>query len=68
MKQKTLWMCEVCGTEYNERIKADKCENNHKKKLKIVGKRYLSITQDRSGMPETITVQDENGNTAVYKR
>ncbi len=65
------YICEVCGTEYADKTVAVKCESGHKKGLTIVGARYLSISQDASGLPQSITVEYQDGKTkkkAVYKR
>lgn len=68
MKQKTLYTCEICHTDYKERLAAERCEKHHKQKLKIIDRRDLPISQDNSGLPTTITIQTEEGLTAVYKR
>lgn len=67
MKEKTLYTCEVCHTDYGK-TDAEKCETNHKKKLKIVNQRSLPYSQDKSGFPITVEVKDAEGNTATYKR
>lgn len=68
MKEKTLYTCEVCHTDYARKTDAEKCEANHKKKLKIVNQRSLPYSQDKSGFPITVEVKDAEGNTATYKR
>ena len=68
MKEKVLYTCEVCRTDYADKAEAMRCELSHKKKLKIVDSRYLAQAQDESGFPTTITVQSENGERATYKR
>ncbi len=70
MISKTLYVCEVCHTEYADKNEAKKCEEVHKKGMnyKIVKQRFLSYKQDKSGFPVTITIQDQAGNTATYKR
>lgn len=44
MKEKTLYTCEICHTDYARKIDAEKCEANHKKKLKIVNYRSFSLS------------------------
>lgn len=68
MKQKTLYTCEVCHTDYAERLAAERCEKNHKQKLKIKESRYLPFSQDKSGLPVSITIETPEGEKAVYKR
>lgn len=70
MKQKTLYTCEICHTDFKEKQKALECEKHHSKKLEIVDKRYVPKNGacDGNHLPVSITVKDENGNIAVYKR
>lgn len=68
MKEKVLYTCEICHADYADKAGAERCERNHKKKLKIVDKRYLTRAQDMSGFPISITIQSEDGTRATYKR
>lgn len=68
MKSKTLYVCELCHTDYSEKANALDCERNHKTDLKIVSQRFLPYTTDKSGLPRAIVVQDSKGNQFVYKR
>lgn len=68
MKEKKLYECEICGTIYAERHKAQSCEELHKTKLKIKDYRFRPYSEDESGFPVTITVVDDEGHTKVYKR
>nr|DAR39451.1 MAG TPA: hydrogenase/urease nickel incorporation protein [Caudoviricetes sp.] len=68
MKEKILYTCEICHTDYTDKKTAKECEVSHKKGLKIVNQRFRPYTQDRSGFPIRIEVADEKGNKAVYKR
>ena len=68
MKEKVLYTCEVCHTDYADKAGAEMCERNHKRKLKIVDKRYLTRAQDKSGFPITITIQSEDGTQVKYSR
>ena len=70
MKQRTLYTCEICHTDYADKYDAEQCEKNHSRsaKLKIVDAKYHPYSVDRSGMPAVITVQGENGKTAKYRR
>lgn len=68
MKEKTLYTCECCHTDYARKADAEKCEANHKKKFKIVHQRFLPYSLDQSGFPISIEVQDKDGRKVVYKR
>lgn len=68
MKQKVLYTCEFCHTDYADKAEADQCEKQHRKKLKIVDRRYLAREQDMSGFPISITVQSDDGTRVTYKR
>ena len=68
MKEKVLYTCEVCRTDYANKAEAKRCEESHEKKLKIVDSRYLARAQTLIGFPITITVQSEDGIRVTYKR
>lgn len=68
MKEKVLYTCEVCRTDYADKAEAKRCEESHERKLKIVDSRYLARAQTLSGFPITITVQSEDGTRVTYKR
>ena len=61
MKEKKLYTCEICNTDYAEKEKAVKCEKNHKllEKATIVGK-YKPMTTYSSGIPYKIRVNFSN--------
>ena len=68
MKKLELYQCDVCGTQYKSKEDCTKCEKGHPKELQIVGARYLSLAQDKSGMPITITIPGPDGRKYIYKR
>lgn len=68
MKEKVLYTCEVCHTDYADKVEAKRCEESHERKLKIVDSRYLARAQTLIGFPITITVQSEDGIRVTYKR
>lgn len=68
MKEKVLYTCEVCHTDYADKAEAKKCEESHKRKLKIVDSRYLARAQTLIGFPISITVQSDDGIRVTYKR
>ena len=68
MKEVKHYICEVCGTEWNDKTKCQKCEDSHYKPLKIVGTKYVSVSNNHKGYPVSITVSMSDGTTQVYKR
>ena len=68
MKEIKHYVCEICHTEYNERQKAIDCEKKHCKPIKIVGEKYLSLSQNMKGYPTSISVKMTDGTIQTYKR
>lgn len=68
MKEVKLYECGICHTRYNEKIKCTKCESSHVLPKKIIDKRYLSISENKKGYPQTITVEMSNGDKVIYHR
>ena len=64
MKKKVLWQCDGCGTEYNEEIKAHKCEHSHKAVKDIHDTRYHANGE----YPDRIEVTFLDGKKIWYKR
>lgn len=58
MKEKKLYTCDVCNTDYADKQKAIACEKNHKllEKATIIGV-YKPIGQYPSGEPYKIRVK-----------
>ena len=67
-ERRYLWKCDICGTEYRDKKKCEKCETGHKKNGKIVKMRHLPYTSDQSGYPDKITVKFEDGVEKMYSR
>ena len=68
MKEVKHYICEVCGTEYNDKSKAQACEKGHKNPVEIIDARYISIGNDNKGYPTSITVKMSDGSERIYKR
>lgn len=68
MKEQMLYVCELCGTSYSDKKKAEECEAGHAvlKKAKIVGK-YKSIKMVPDGMPVAIEVTFSDGRHRIYR-
>ena len=58
----------ICGTEYNDKTKAQHCEKGHCKPLEIIKARYLSVGNNAKGYPLEITVKMADGTEEKYKR
>ena len=70
MKEKKLYTCEFCNTDYADKEKADKCEKNHKvlETAVIVGE-YKSIGNMPDGCPYKIKVKFNGSDKWIeYKR
>lgn len=63
MKEKKLYTCELCHTNYEEKETALKCEKNHKllDKAVIVGE-YKTMSMYPSGKPYRIKVKFPGSN------
>lgn len=68
MKEIKRYVCEICGTEYSEKITAQNCEKCHKRPESITNARYLSKAQNGSGYPVAVTVRMSDGTHQIYKR
>lgn len=68
MREVRHYICEICGTEYNNKSKAENCEKRHCKPIEIVKCRYLSIDNNMKGYPIEITVKMADGIEQKYKR
>lgn len=64
MKSKVLYTCEYCHSDYASEKSARECEDCHRKGLKIMSVRY----ERKGAMPISITVLDNDGFRATYKR
>lgn len=70
MKERRLYTCNICNTDYANKQRAIECENNHKllEKATIVGQ-YKSIGQLPNGEPYRIRVKFPGTNDWIeYKR
>ena len=63
MKEVKHYICEICGTEYNDKSKAQHCEKGHCKPLEII--KRISFFK---GYPLEITVKMADGTEQKYKR
>lgn len=68
MKELKLFVCEICGTQYNEKKKCQECETSHKKPKNIVHARYVPYRNNKSGYPNKIEVEFSYGEVLSYCR
>ena len=61
MKELKLYVCEHCGTQYDNKRETEECENSHKTKLKIKEMKVVSYKNNHTGVPITLEVVDEKG-------
>lgn len=65
MKEIKSYQCELCGRQFKTAEKAQECEREHKKNLRVIGKTYS--VSDEYGFPKFITVDSEDPSfSAVY--
>ena len=71
MREKMLFVCEVCNTEYKDRAEAERCEDSHLplKSLKIVGAKYIPTPMNSrvESWPSKITLKSPTGGTREYR-
>ena len=69
MKELKLYQCEVCGTQYKDKLYCKNCEMSHVKPIEISGAKWnpKNVGND-DGLPVKITVKFGNGKTATYRR
>lgn len=63
-----LYTCEVCRTDYANKAEAKRCEESHKKKLKVVDPGYMVCFLDGGVFPTIITAPSEAGARVTYKK
>lgn len=68
MKEIKHYICEICGTEYKDKLDAQKCERNHCEPNDIEKCRYLSYEYNKKGYPISIDVKMKDGCIVTYKR
>jgi len=68
LRELKLYQCEICGTQYADKINAKTCEESHKIPKKILGCKYLSYKQNQLGYPQKISIVFEDGKVVEYHR
>lgn len=68
MKERKLYTCEICLTDYADKRKAIDCEKNHKDTFEITHMKFYPKGVDNTGYPCSITIKGKDGRELVYKR
>lgn len=68
MREVKHFICEICGTEYNDKKKCADCEKGHIKPEEINGAKYVSITNNKSGYPLAVHIKMSDGKIITYKK
>ena len=68
MKEKILYECEFCHTQYAAKIDATSCESNHKHVMSVDKEHFLAEKVDSSGYPIDVILLMDNGQKIKYKR
>lgn len=64
MKEQKLYVCEHCGTQYKEKLKAIDCEKGHKEALAVRNTRHHA----GGDYPDRVEVTFTDGTSIWYKR
>lgn len=64
MKQKTLYTCEVCHTDYADPKKATQCENSHSLPESFAFCKFHPYSE----YPDCIHIEFNNGKKIGYKK
>lgn len=68
MKEIKHYVCEICGTEYKEKLRATDCEKNHKKPKKIKSCKYNPKSSDNTGLPSSVMIEFDDGTEVKFSR
>lgn len=68
MKEVKHYVCETCGTEYNNKANCESCEKGHHKPVGINGANWSPMKNDGSGYPAKVHIRMSNGEVITYKR
>lgn len=68
MKEIKHYICEICGTEYNDKKRCNNCELGHVRPVEICQARYIAISDNAKGYPLSISIKMEDGKIVIYKR
>ena len=66
MKTKTLFICDVCGTQYDDEDACVMCEKNHTIPKKVVEVTYIAELNKAPAYPDYITIEFDDGRRVRY--
>lgn len=64
MKEVMHYACEVCGEEYYTKYECARCEKAHRIPIKFIGSKYYPF----DNLPDTISIEFDDGNVCAYHR
>lgn len=67
MKKLCLYVCDYCGTRYEDKNECEKCENSHKIALEIHDMRFRS-RKDIDNYPDKVELEMSDGEMVWYRR
>lgn len=68
MKIVEHYVCEICGTEYDDKERCARCEYWHIRPVKIEGMQHVPLKQDPYGYPLSVDIEMEDGKIIKYER
>ena len=68
MKEVIFYECELCHTQYKDKEKALRCEQNHHKPVRFEYCRYHATKCSDDGYPDYIEIVFEDGKCLRYHR
>ena len=68
MKEKMVYQCEFCHTEFNNKKDCQECEAFHTLYVKVSEKHYHCYKADQNSFPHSIILTDKNGTRCKYRR
>lgn len=69
MKKVEYYICDFCGSEYDNKMECQECEKMHKTPVSIEEQQYNNpILNDWLGYPSILRVKMDDGEIIEYKR
>lgn len=68
MREKTLYICELCKTEYASMTEANMCEKHHAIPTKVKAAKYIARNNDSCPAPLEVFVTTKDGEEYIYRR
>lgn len=68
MKIVEHYICEICGTEYDDKERCAGCEGWHISPIRIEEMQHVPLKQDPYGYPLSVDIEMEDGKIIKYER